>query len=730
MPLSCPSGLRVIDLGTGMAAALVAKLLSDAGAKVERLAPEGDSVFDAIYPAHRAWRAKAAVIDPELLEQRLASADVCLVGGEDHPDVATRRDAEAIAARHPHVIVVDLCGYVAGCAPGEQSVDLLVQARSGLASEQYTSRPLYFAVPFPTYGQALLATLGLWAALLERLDSERGQIVSASLQHGAALFIAPLWLAADKPDDEFRKITPKDVRHLIFRCADGGIIQFVMGVPAAVQKLYAILGIEQEADPADRGIPKVGTPASRYFGDMELIAAHALRMDRDQMLRAAAENGLPAAPVLDPGEFWSDRQIAVNGILSTGDGGTTVGDPIGWLGQYPAGSGGKPPRAGAGVLGGLLVLDFGTFVAGPFASRLLADLGATVIKVEGLDGDPNRGIQRHYLACQMGKQSLVVDLKSPGGKDILGRLLARADIVTHNFRVGVAERLGLGPESVRRRNPEAITLHTMSFGPVGPRSREPGFDMVIQAMVGLERRAGGPAAEPLWYRTPYLDYATGTLGAIAVLMALYELRTRQRAADAWVSLLNSGLFLMSDFVKTAGGPWRGPDPLDAAQLGTHPAERFYRTADGWMGVSARTAGQAAAFWRVVTGSERAEPREKWTEAVTARLEAACAARRSADLVRVLRTAGVWAAPCCTDGLAELLGSAAARAAGWVQSRPDERFGSIHGPIGRPVGLRRGAAPASALSGAPARGAHTRQILASLGYSQTEIGELYAAGVVQ
>jgi crotonobetainyl-CoA:carnitine CoA-transferase CaiB-like acyl-CoA transferase len=729
VPLSSVSALRVVDLGTGMAAALVAKLLSDAGATVERLAPAGDGVFNAIYPAHRSWRAKAAAMDPDVLEQRLASADVCLVGGEDHPDVATRRDAAAIAERHPHLVVVDLCGYVTGFAPGEQAVDLLVQARSGLAFEHYTSQPLYFAVPFPTYGQVLLATLGLWAALLERLDSKRGQVVSASLQHGAALFIAPLWLAADKPDAEFRKMTPKDVRHLIFRCADGGFIQFVMGVPAAVQKLYKILGIQREADPADRGIPKAGAPASSYFGDMELIAAHVIRMDRDQILRAAAEIGVPAGPVLEPGEFWSDEQIAANGILSGDDGTISVGDPIGWLGSVPAGSAGKPSRAGAGVLSGLLVLDFGAFVAGPFSSRLLADLGATVIKVEGLAGDPNRGIQRHYLACHMGKQSLVVDVKSPAGGAVLARLLDRADIVTHNFRVGVAERLGLDPESVRRRNPAAITLHTMSFGPAGPRSQAPGFDMVIQAMVGLERRAGGPDAEPLWYRTPFLDYATGALGAVAVLMSLYELRTAQRAADAWVSLLNSGLFLMSDLVRTADGQWLGPDPLDAAQLGTHPAERFYQTADGWIGVSARTGEQAAAFWRAVLGSDPPEPREKWDEAAAARLGAACATWPAADLLRLLRTAGVWAAPCSADGLADLLGSAAARMAGWVQSRPDERFGAIHGPIGQPVGLPRGAAPAADLRGAPGRGAHTRQILASLGYSQAEIDELHAAGVV-
>src|SRR5690606_20339687 len=112
------------------------------------------------------------------------------------------------------------------------------------------------------------------------------------------------------------------------------------------------------------------------------------------------------------------------------------------------------------------------------------------------------------------------------------------------------------------------------------RADAPGFDMVIQALIGLLRRAGGPGQPPLWIRTPYLDYAGGALGAIAVLMSLYERRTAGRVSDRWVSLLNAGMFLLSDLQRMADGTMRGAPELDADRLGVHPGERLYRTDDG------------------------------------------------------------------------------------------------------------------------------------------------------
>ncbi len=722
--------LCVVDLGTGMAAALLSTLLADGGAVVHRVAPPGDEVFDEIYPAHRGWRSVTVPAEAGDLDELLERADVCLVGGEDHPAVATRRDAQALAARHPGLVVVHLTGYVDGYAPEAPAVDLLVQARTGLAAEQYSDRPMYFAVPFPTYGQAVLGALGAWAALLDRVDTGRGQVVTASLQQGAAMFMMPFWMEAERPDDEFHKVTPKDVQHLTFQCADGTYVQFVMGVPAAVAKLYRILGIDEPVDPEDRGIPRIGASPDTYFGNRPLIAPAVARMNRDDILAAAAEVGLPAAPVLELGEFWDDEQLAANRLLVDRAGATGVGNVIGLSGTAPVPEAGPHERTGGAPLAGITVLDFGSYVAGPFASRLLADLGASVVKVESLTGDPNRGLQRHFLAAHVGKRALAVDAKSPAGAEVLRRLLSGADVVMHNFRPKAAERLGVDPRSVRAVKPDAVTLQSLAFGPSGPRADAPGFDMVIQALIGLLRRAGGPAAPPLWIRTPYLDYAGGALGAVAVLMSLYERRTAGRVGDRWLSLLNAGMFLLSDLRRAADGTMRGAPPLDAARQGVHPGERLYRTGDGWIAVAARTEEAANAMWRVLLPGEEPPPRADWDDAVAARFDERASRWRSEELLAALAGAGVWAELCRTDGLAELLDNPASTAAHVLVDRADDRYGRLTGCLGPLVNFSRTEIAVHDRPGAPGFGAHTGQILAELGYTEAEVEELLRDGVVR
>lgn len=728
---AAPQALRVVDLAAGMAAGLVTRSLIAAGMRVDRIAPAGDKVFDEIYPAHRYWRDGAQAADAAAEAELLAAADVCLIGGEDHPEVATRRDAEALAAAYPKLIVVDLSGYVPGDSggaegePEHRAVDLLVQARSGLTFEHFSDRPVYFNVLFPTFGQALLALYGLWAALVARLNSGHGEVVTASLHQGSVFFLMPFWEAAENPDAEFNKATPKDVKHLIFECADGEFIQFVMGVPQAVKKLYAILEIDQEVDPNDVGIPKVGATPDKFFGDRPLIGSHVAKFPREELLTRAREVGLPVAPVLRPGEFWDDPQLAANELLVERDGARVVADPfrVTALTEAPE----VPVTAGPGPLSGLRVIDFGTFVAGPFSGRMLADLGAEVIKFESLQGDPNRGLQRHYLAVQMGKRAMVVDLKDPRGKEILDKLVAGADLVMHNWRVGVPERLGVSPAELRRLNPSIMTLGSLSFGPVGPRAKDPGFDMIIQALLGMQRRAGGPEGEPLWFRAPYLDYGAGVMGAVAALMAIYERRVTGRVADVWSSLLNTGMFLMSDQIQLADG-FAGVPETDRDLLGTGPTNRLYQVADGWLAVVARTTTQAAALWQTLLG-DAPMPAGTWGQAETDRLADALRSLSLAEATDRLTAAGVWVEECRPNGLADLLASETARATGFCATRPDDRFGHLYGAVGQLVTFGRSAVNAETLRGAPARGQHTRELLGELGYPETEIDQMYAAGVV-
>ena len=174
-------GIQVVDLGVGMAPALVAKYLADAGAQVVRVEPEGGDPFYGYYPAYEVWRRgskldKEARHDPSKLSDLLAAADVCIYGGEDYPGLVRRSDAEAIANANPRLVLLDITGHPHGSEDAESPLnEILAQARSGLCYEQFSGRPLFMSFQPANYGAALQGLCALLAALYERERSGRAK---------------------------------------------------------------------------------------------------------------------------------------------------------------------------------------------------------------------------------------------------------------------------------------------------------------------------------------------------------------------------------------------------------------------------------------------------------------------------------------------------------------------------------------------------------------------------
>ena len=168
----------------------------------------------------------------------------------------------------------------------------------------------------------------------------------------------------------------------------------------------------------------------------------------------------------------------------------------------------RPRRVPDAPLAGVVVLDFGLAIAGPFGAQILADLGATVIKVTTLGFDLTDAI---YVGSSRGKQALAVDLKHPRGQEIAARLIARADVVHHNMRTGVAERLGIGYEQAKAINPAIIYCHTRGFERNGPRTHLPGNDQLGHALAGSAYEAGGThhGTPPIWQMCAYGDTGNG-----------------------------------------------------------------------------------------------------------------------------------------------------------------------------------------------------------------------------
>jgi crotonobetainyl-CoA:carnitine CoA-transferase CaiB-like acyl-CoA transferase len=453
--------------------------------------------------------------------------------------------------------------------------------------------------------------------------------------------------------------------------------------------------------------------------------------------------------VLAPGELLADPHLAETGLAVRRQAGARtevlLGSPVVVrpLRRTPIrpfttnGVSSPPPSR---LLAGLKVADFSAFVAGPLAAQVLADLGADVVKVEPPDGEAMRAAAYAVAACQRGKRSLALNIGAPEARPVVERLLASADVVLHNFRVGVAERLGIGEETVARLNPGAVYCHATAFGATGPRAAFPGNDALMQAVTGFERAVGGAGNEPLAATWIPIDMAGGWAAAAGMLAGLCA-----RAADGGgqyvtTSLLGAGLLLHSGVFERDGEVVPGPG-LDAAQTGYGPGYRIYAGADGrWL---ALVLPDEAAWRRLASVPEMASlppgyapvrggPDDGAARQAETVLEAAFATAPAAAWTARLRALGLLAEliePLDRDGFRRaVLDDPVNRQLGRVVSYPTVGWGRFEqiGPLLR-CGPEDFAGPRLTLPGV---GEHTVEILGELGFSAAEIDALLAVKVAR
>lgn len=221
-----------------------------------------------------------------------------------------------------------------------------------------------------------------------------------------------------------------------------------------------------------------------------------------------------------------------------------------FIGTLPVNSG---RQVGGGPLEGLLVLDFTHYIAGPLASMLLADLGATVIKIEGPGGDRFRAYPPHddvhseegaaYLWANRNKLGIEIDLKHPEGKKLIKHLIRRADVLIENFATGVMERLGLGYSSISAERPELVYCSVSAYGSTGELASRPGFDSVVQAESGFVSMNGYPDRPGVRTGSSVMDIGTALLASNGILSALYERRDSGKGRHVEVSLYGSALLM-------------------------------------------------------------------------------------------------------------------------------------------------------------------------------------------
>ena len=403
-----------------------------------------------------------------------------------------------------------------------------------------------------------------------------------------------------------------------------------------------------------------------------------------------------------------------------------------------------------GPLAGLVVADCSTILAGPLCTMLLADLGAEVVKVEPPEGDATRtwgppwvGSEEagtrtaaYFLAVNRNKRSVRVDLRTEPGKDILRRLLGRADVVVENFRVGGFARLGFDEAELRRINPRLVHLAISGYGTHGPDAERPGYDAVVQATGGLMSITGAPdrdGGEPTKVGVAISDVVSGLFGTIAVLAALLErgesgpgspdgARPGQRID---VSLLASTLAVLVNQAQNAFVSGAAPGRHGNAHPNIVPYEAF-ETADGRLVVAVGSERQWVRFCealgvpalaadpRFASNGERVVNRDVLRPLLAERL----LTRASAEWQAALEAAEVPCGPILD--VAEAFAAPQAEALAMDVQVEHPVLGALH-QVGFPFAFER--TPPSIRSAPPLLGEHTDVVLGELGYDPAEIRAL-------
>ena len=392
-------------------------------------------------------------------------------------------------------------------------------------------------------------------------------------------------------------------------------------------------------------------------------------------------------------------------------------------------------------LAGMRVLDVTTSIAGPFCAEILSGLGADVVKVERPDtGDDGRawgppfwaGESAMFLSVNAGKRSLAVTLRDERGLEVVLRLAEQADVFLQSLRPGLAERVGLGPEVLRARNPRLVYCSVGAYGRAGPLADEPGYDALMQAAGGLISMTGEPGTAGARVGSSLIDLGTGVWGALGIVAALLERERTGAGTVVDVSLYETALSAIGYHLVGFLADGTVPSPQGTVFPMVAPYQVF-PTRDGELMVAAGNdrlfealcavleAPELASDPRFRTNPDRARNRAELVSLVSERL----LGRDTAEWADLLSAAGVPAAPVAN--VADVVSATQTEVLGMLQpvahpAIPDLRLTAL------PLSFERERV-AHRLP-PPAVGEHTAEVLREAGYDDEAIAELARAGVIR
>jgi crotonobetainyl-CoA:carnitine CoA-transferase CaiB-like acyl-CoA transferase len=750
--LTAFDGLRVVDVSQGLAGPMAAMLLADFGAEVIKLEPPGgDRLRDA--PGYLTWnRGKARVVQDLETAEGLAALRDLIAGADiavfDHAPgclEAMGLDAGTLCGSHPRLIHLWVPPFgVSGPWSGLPEHHGMLAGLTGTAFRQgsYADQPIWHVMPMVLHGQAVMAAAAAAAALKDRFRTGLGQAVVVSGAHANAEIAGPLGLL-DAPGMMQGHPLGGSASYRLYQCGDGQWLFLATLFPHFFDR--AVVALELRARLADAPpMIDAGALIERVFREKP----------RSDWLAILAAHDVPAAPVNNRADWLSSGPMIDNALRLTFDhprlGPVEMpGVPI-KLADTPGSVRGlmreaepqelqafarprpaTPPVSAAEArppLAGIKVLDLGTVIAGAYASCILANFGADVIKVESAEGDPFRPFGPGFTNHNRGKRGLGLNLKDPEGRAAFLDLARGADVVVDNYRMGVRKRLGIDYEVLRAVNPRIISASINAYGSTGAEAHLPGFDPLLQARSGMMAAQGGPGEEPVFHSVAINDVATAAITAFGVIAALNAREVTGLGQNVETCLAAQSALFQSAALTT----WPGAPPPPEGErdcIGFSALDRYYACADGWITLGLTREAQVAALEAALGGDDWVrrfpdilnQPRRG---DLAGEIAGTLRVRRRADVLAALAEAAVPATPVFRGD--EARGEEWLWESGFFELRHHPTWGDMIASRAF-ADFSRGGAGFSRLD--PELGEHTVEVLREFGFDMDRIRRLAEARLI-